>query len=217
MSKKNKNNSCSIEGCLSKTDVKLRKNYKDYLCNRHYRQHLKGIPFGIYTYAKYPQIEIKEDHAIINTVSGHKFIIDIEFVEKAKQKIWSHIDDGRGHIYCSSRGTLLHRLILDCPDHLVVDHINGNTLDNRINNIRIVTPTINNFNRTVENNRLGVEYIHGREKPYRGRITIDGKIKYLGSFKTLEEARETYQKAAKHEIERLINNLELSKPLNKTK
>ena len=42
----------------------------------------------------------------------------------------------------------------------------------------------------------GVEYEKGRNR-YRARITIQGKVKNLGRFKTPEEAHAAYMKAAK--------------------
>lgn len=41
----------------------------------------------------------------------------------------------------------LHRLITECPDHLEVDHINNNPLDNRRENLRCVEKLNNLYNR----------------------------------------------------------------------
>lgn len=41
----------------------------------------------------------------------------------------------------------LHRLIMNCPEGMVVDHINGDTLDNRKVNLRVCTRSENLLNR----------------------------------------------------------------------
>lgn len=70
-----------------------------------------------------------------------------------------------------------------------IDHINHNTIDNRIQNLRKATNTQNNFNRK---NAKG--YIKYREK-WQARIKINGKQKHLGYFDTEEQAREAYLRA----------------------
>lgn len=79
-----------------------------------------------------------------------------------------------------------------------VDHINGNTLDNRSCNLRDVNVSTNQLNRRlarIDNKttrELGVSFSEGR---FRASIQIQGKRKWLGSFKTLEEAVEARKRA----------------------
>ena len=89
----------------------------------------------------------------------------------------------------------MHRLIMKTPDDLQVDHKNGNGLDNQRENLRNVTPTVNQWNRRKARNTtsrfIGVIW-NKRIKEWQGHIMIKGKNKYLGRFKTEEEARDAY-------------------------
>ena len=75
-----------------------------------------------------------------------------------------------------------------------IDHINGNTGDNKITNLRDVTCNINKQNRQFaqRNNKLGVLGVSPQGKLFRARITINRKYKHLGSFDTVESAHEKY-------------------------
>lgn len=81
----------------------------------------------------------------------------------------------------------------------VIDHINGNRLDNRIENLRDVTRQQNSWNLQgpKRNNRSGVLGVDWRasKKRWRAQIRIAGKRVWLGEFKTVEEASAAYQKA----------------------
>lgn len=91
----------------------------------------------------------------------------------------------------------LYRWIMNCPKHLQVDHINHNTLDNRKSNLRKVTCRENNCNK--RNNKSGFAGVrwHSQGNKWNARITIKGKEKSLGMFKTKEEAIEARIKALK--------------------
>jgi len=71
-----------------------------------------------------------------------------------------------------------------------IDHIDGNRVNNNIENLREATKQQNNFNRGPhKNNKLGIKGVSKHRNKYTARIEINGKEKYLGFFDTIEEAR----------------------------
>lgn len=94
---------------------------------------------------------------------------------------------------------LMHRLLLDAPNGLDVDHKNGNKLDNRRSNIRLATRSqnITNTKNRVRNKQLlprGISFNpskHGKQ-PYMARISMMGKSYFLGNFYILEDAVKAY-------------------------
>lgn len=92
----------------------------------------------------------------------------------------------------------LHRLVADAPDGVIVDHINGDKLDNRRENLRLVTPRQNCLNRSANKGRKykGV-YKNHKAATYTARINADGKSRYLGSFRDPIDAAKAYDEAAK--------------------
>lgn len=87
----------------------------------------------------------------------------------------------------------MHRLITAAPVGKQVDHINGNTLDNRISNLRVCTSRENQQNRTQHRNGklVGCSFDICR-KAWKSVISINNKRKHLGYFKTEFEAHERY-------------------------
>jgi len=80
-----------------------------------------------------------------------------------------------------------------------IDHINGNTTDNRIENLRDVTVSQNGMNRCPKKAKtqtgiLGVSYEASRNR-YIAHIKINGKYKNLGRFETAEEAAQVRKDA----------------------
>jgi hypothetical protein len=78
----------------------------------------------------------------------------------------------------------------------VIDHINGDKLDNRISNLRDVCLSQNSQNQTrpAKNNKsgyLGVSRAKSKNK-WKSTIKVDGKTKTIGTFDTPEKAHEAY-------------------------
>jgi hypothetical protein len=102
--------------------------------------------------------------------------------------------DGKFHVL------LLHHVIAGYPlNGLMVDHIDGNGLNNLRSNLRIVTRSQNGMNRKArKNTSSGFKGVQWREdsQVFRAYIRINGKRINLGNYQTAEEAFECYQAAA---------------------
>lgn len=138
----------------------------------------------------------------------HKVFIDDEDFELINKYTWRLLKQPRSYTlyaitnifknekYCTTR---IHRLIMNCLDNKLIhiDHINHNGLDNRKENLRLVTPSQNQMNRNKRqfSEYKGVAFNKSRNN-YCVFINKKGKEKYLGTFKTQKEAAIVYDKAA---------------------
>lgn len=85
----------------------------------------------------------------------------------------------------------------DWPKH-TIDHINGNSLDDRIENLRDVTQFDNNQNkRAYKCNKNGFKGVYERKTGYLAIFTTDHVSYRLGIHGTAEEAARAYDKKAK--------------------
>lgn len=95
---------------------------------------------------------------------------------------------------------ILHREVMRCPQGMSVDHINHNTLDNRAENLRVVTHQQNQQNRKgAQKNNLssgirGVSWCKTNQKWTTG-VKLFGRRIHLGLYKDVEEARSVVEKA----------------------
>jgi len=94
----------------------------------------------------------------------------------------------------------MHRLIMDPPRGYVVDHINGDGLDNRRANLRLATHAQNGRNRRKIKKGIskykGVSWEESTGK-WRALIHVDRKKISLGCYKDEVTAAKVYDKAAK--------------------
>lgn len=196
---------CSVENCNNQV-------YCKGVCIKHYR-HIQR--YGkIKTRTRQDKNEIK----IIEGKYAEVFIYNIscEVVAKAKVSLES-LDFVRKYKWClagdgylvagSNRKLVLHRMLLGNPKGKVVDHINGDTLDNRLDNLRVATQQQNCFNRTKVNSSTGYKGVYKCNKTgkYKASITISGKYKYLGTYVNIEDAIKARKKAEKKYFKEFSN------------
>lgn len=97
----------------------------------------------------------------------------------------------------------IHRIVAECllgapiPPGMVIDHIDGNRVNNAPSNLRIVRPRDNcrNLTRTPSHNRssglIGVSF-YARTGRWRAYIVVNNRSRHIGYFATREEARGAY-------------------------
>lgn len=101
-----------------------------------------------------------------------------------------------------SKTILMHREIMGITSsNIHVDHINGNTLDNRRENLRVCThkQNIRNSNKRYSHSSSAYKGVCKRSnvKKWHAYIVVDGSQKFLGSYAYECDAAKAYNKAAK--------------------
>lgn len=133
-------------------------------------------------------------------------IVDDEDFEHLSRYKWK-ADVGknwvRAYTHIGVKWTGMHRLILKPPEGMVVDHINGNSLDNRRCNLRVCTRSQNLLNRgRNKNNKSGYKGVvfhpfGKRIRRWKAQIRHNYRNIVIGYYLTPEEAAKAYNRKAK--------------------
>lgn len=148
--------------------------------------------------------------ALIELTQGQVAIVDDEILEYLLEKKWYADWKKRsiGRVFYAvnkSRNApriAMHRYVMEYYGHdianLMVDHINGNTLDNRYVNLRVCTNQQNQQNRKMKHLGSHSKYkgVSKKYKKWAASITISGKKIHIGMYFTEEDAARAYDKKA---------------------
>lgn len=144
---------------------------------------------------KFNKYEFKDNHVIIN----ERILIDVADFEMidGENRYISINCSGYANITKYDEQIFIHRLIMGLPNtydpkaKLIVDHINGDKLDNRRCNLRIVKKELNPINcKKYKNNTSGVKGVSWNKKlsKWQVNINVNKKTIYLGVYSDFEEA-----------------------------
>jgi hypothetical protein len=140
-------------------------------------------------------------------IKGHEVIVDDEFYPFLSLYKW-HVRQCNGNFYAESFAVFagkqyhvpMHRLLTGFK-RKIVDHINGNTLDNKLENLRFCTTSQNNQNRKSRSPRKsskfkGVSWSKAANK-WAAVIKVDKKQKHIGAFENEIDAARAYDEASR--------------------
>lgn len=139
--------------------------------------------------------QYEQDIKVTNPNTGLIFWASAEDRELVEKHSWYSSD---GYVR-GNRCKGIHRMIMNASANMKIDHIDGNPMNNRRNNLRICTVGENNCNRKKSNNKTsrykGVYWSSERAK-WISQIKANGKSKRLGQFSDEIKAAHAYNIAA---------------------
>ena len=149
--------------------------------------------------------ELSDEYTIVDDEDYDKVVEALG--KRAKWYLWKSTT-GRKYAMNGTRHRSVHRVVMGDPEGMDVDHIDGNALDNRKENLRICTRSQNCCNKKVRRDSgTGVKGVYklkreNCKKPFCAYIN-NPKFKFpnnrhihLGYYKTIEEAALAYNKKA---------------------
>ena len=140
-------------------------------------------------------------HKII-LATGEVAPVDMTDAHLVRQHKWHRGGTGNRYVVASTpKGEpplYLHRLIMAPGPNEIIDHINGDPLDNRRSNLRIVTPSQNAANLTETKNQTGYRgvAVYG-PKRFRAMLEHHGGVFRGPSRRTAEQAARDFDAMAR--------------------
>lgn len=136
---------------------------------------------------------------IITTKNGHRIKVDEDTYKLYGDKKWYVSSKGYAARNFGKNGNnnikYMHRIIMGEPKGLVIDHINGDKLDNRRCNLRACS------------NKTNVRIRHNEVKGYhwdktRGLYKVEANSRFVGRYKTKSAAIKAYKEAKVRDMEK---------------
>lgn len=138
--------------------------------------------------------EVSDDGQVKSFKQGKEIILKQQTDKDGYKRVWLSYGSRKDKGYCS-----VHQLVWDAfgnqerTNNLVIDHINGERDDNRIENLRLLSIRDNCCNRKKKGtSQFPGVYRHKRDQNWQAALHIDGKTKSLGSFEYEIEAAQAY-------------------------
>lgn len=140
----------------------------------------------------------------IKLTRGEVALVDDEDFERVKVFNWYAQGWSRKELYAVAHSRLdgkrilisMHRLILDAPKGVQVDHVNSNGLDNQRKNLRLCGHRENQWNQVKRRGQSRYKGVRPSGGKWRAQITHNRKTISLGHFSDEKEAAKAYDIAA---------------------
>ncbi len=231
LNRNRKPNKCGLRGlCKVGKCYKLDRYFKGEKC---YIGNFATVSEAKIAYKEWRLTHTKKDNAKFFENKKHKLVKKHKVLVPTQAELTAKFDyhDGNffiGDVLCGSlagggyksihiggKRILTHRAIFiyhngEIGKGLLIDHINGDTKDNRIENLRAVSRSQNNQNSKIGvNNKsgaIGVHFLKQGQK-WRAEITSNGKKQHLGVFSDKDEAIKARKEA---EIKYNFNSREIA-------
>lgn len=157
-------------------------------------------------------ISVKErlPYRTLTLTQGKVALVDLDIFDQVSQWKWSAARTGKHRIrWYAVRNTknkdgnyrllYLHHVVLPCPKGLMPDHINGDSLDYRRQNLLLATNQQNCANSERKGGAIRssrYKGVHFHNNKWEATIRVNLVKKYLGRFSNEEDAAAAYNKAA---------------------
>lgn len=152
-------------------------------------------------------ISIEGNVALIPLTKGYYARVDLCDAEKVANYNWRAMERNRNvyavrqvYIDGKSQTISMHRLIIDAPNGMQVDHIDRVGINNVRSNLRLATASENQRNKgKYSNNKSGYKGVsfHNQSGKWQAQIRANGKINSLGLFLSPEQASLAYAEASR--------------------
>lgn len=197
-------------GCGAKTSLYPSNGTNPFMVKGEPRKFIKGHGFRYHRASAREQLTQPKDPSVklIALTLGQVAIVDAKHYERLNERLWQASRRYGTDVFYAKRTTIvdgivteimMHREVLNYDGPLQIDHISGQTLDNRASNLRLASSTENAGNAKLsKRNTSGLKGVtwHSVAKKWMGQISANGVYRYLGLFSTAAKAHEAYMKAA---------------------